>query len=277
MNKDAYYFPHFSNARHDRRVRRLRKELGVEGYGIFFMLLEVLREQADFMHPIQDLDLLADEFGTSEQKVRTVISNYGLFEITEDQDGEECFTSPRQVEYLEPYFRMKEQRREASKKAVEARKKKAIEKDRPTDDRSVTDRSSPGDRPPTKVKKSKVKKSKEEKKTPQPAAEDTRNARLLYDLITAREPRAAKEESVPRWADDTRKARELDGWTPREIEKAIRSAQGDDFWQGNILSGAKLRKHMVKLLAIGKKGSGPDVHPVNNQEFTYEAPDEPTF
>ena len=66
--KDAYYFPHFCTARNDRKVKRLRKELGVEGYGIFFMLLEVLREQTDFKFPTEDIDLLADEFNTSEQK-----------------------------------------------------------------------------------------------------------------------------------------------------------------------------------------------------------------
>jgi hypothetical protein len=43
LSKDAYYFPHFYNARHDRKIKRLRKDLGIEGYGIFFMLLEVLR------------------------------------------------------------------------------------------------------------------------------------------------------------------------------------------------------------------------------------------
>ena len=32
MNKDAFYFPHFSNARNDRKLRRVRKELGIEGY-----------------------------------------------------------------------------------------------------------------------------------------------------------------------------------------------------------------------------------------------------
>jgi hypothetical protein len=52
MEKEAYYFPHFCNARHDRKIRRLRKELGVEGYGIYFMLLETLREQQDLMYPL---------------------------------------------------------------------------------------------------------------------------------------------------------------------------------------------------------------------------------
>ena len=112
MKKDAYYFPHFCNARHDRKVLRLRMELGVEGYGIFFMLLEVLRDQTDFCYPIEDIPLLAKEFDTSEQKVRTVICNYQLFEI----DKEQMFFSPKMLVYLEPFFKMKTQRINASNK-----------------------------------------------------------------------------------------------------------------------------------------------------------------
>ena len=86
MKKDAYYFPHFSNARTDRRLKRVRKQLGIEGYGIYFMVLETLREQTDFKYPIEDIDLLADEFGTSEEKARAVVMNFGLFEIDENED-----------------------------------------------------------------------------------------------------------------------------------------------------------------------------------------------
>ena len=56
MEKDAYYFPHFSNARHDRKIKRLRKELGAEGYGIYFMILEILREQTGFKYPLEDIN-----------------------------------------------------------------------------------------------------------------------------------------------------------------------------------------------------------------------------
>jgi len=100
MQKDAFYFPHFSNARIDRKIRRMRKELGLEGYGIYFMILETLREQAEYNYPVEDIDLLADEFGTSEQKVRTVITNYELFSIDEQQK----FFSPKMIMYLQPYL-----------------------------------------------------------------------------------------------------------------------------------------------------------------------------
>lgn len=107
MNKDAYYFPHFSNARQDRKLKRAMKQLGIEGYAIYFMLLEVLRDQSQLKYPMEDIDLLADEFGTSEQKVRTIICNYGLFQV----DDEEYFFSPKFFEYLSPYLEQKERNR----------------------------------------------------------------------------------------------------------------------------------------------------------------------
>lgn len=124
MDKEAFYFPHFCNARHDRKIRRLRRELGVEGYGIYFMLLETLREQQDLMYPMDDLDLLSDEFGVSEAKIRTTICNYELFEVDMDQK----FFSPKMLVYLEPYFRMKEQRKMAGKASAEKRISTTVER-----------------------------------------------------------------------------------------------------------------------------------------------------
>jgi len=153
MDKDAYYFPHFANAKSDRKILRVRKELGLEGYGIFFMLLETLRDQADLRYPMEDVDLLADEFGTSEQKVMAVIGNYGLFEI----DEEERFFSPKLIIYLQPYFTMKEQRRIAGIESGRKRKES-----RELNDRSTTVQRMMNENEQSKVKESKVKKSKEE-------------------------------------------------------------------------------------------------------------------
>lgn len=153
MKKDAYYFPHFSNARHDRKLKRVIKELGVEGYGIYFMILEVLREQPGLSYPLEDIDLLADEFKTSEPKVRTVIANYDLFTI----DEKECFFSAKLEEYLEPYFKMKQQRIEAGKASAAKRKQLLLGANvqQPNNDRSTTVQQS-------KVKKRKVKEIKKE-------------------------------------------------------------------------------------------------------------------
>ena len=104
--KEGIYFPHFSSSRNDRKIKRLRKSLGIEGYAIFFMLLEVLREQEEFKYPTCDIDLLADDFDTTEDKVKVVIFNFDLFRIDKDD-----FFSPRLIDNLEPYLQGKQQKK----------------------------------------------------------------------------------------------------------------------------------------------------------------------
>ena len=170
LQKDAYYFPHFSNARNDRKLRRIRKELGAEGYGIYFMLLEVLREQSNFAYPLDDIDLLADDLGTSEQKVRTIVANYGLFEVNE----REHFFSANLLKYLEPYFQRKNHARIAAKKRWD---------NELTDDAGVMPEHSPSNAGTmqSKVKYSKVNKSKgKHEKTGRPMS-ITRYTTLTHD------------------------------------------------------------------------------------------------
>lgn len=112
MKKDAFYFPHFANARHDRKLKRVQKELGLEGYAIYFQLLEILREQLDFKYPIADIDLLADEMGTSEPKIKAVVCNYDLFTI----DEQDNFFSIKQLFYLQPYIEKTQRARLAAQK-----------------------------------------------------------------------------------------------------------------------------------------------------------------
>lgn len=134
MHKDAFYFPHFYNARNDRKILRLRRELGTEGYGIYFMILEVLRDSSDFKYPLEDIDLLADDFSVSEAKVRTVICNYQLFQVDEN----EKFFSAKFNEYMAPYLKMKEQRRIAGLASATKRLSSSTDAEQPSNDRSTT-------------------------------------------------------------------------------------------------------------------------------------------
>ncbi|MDD3420563.1 MAG: DUF4373 domain-containing protein [Candidatus Gastranaerophilales bacterium] len=122
--KDSYYFPHFQDARRDLKILRVRKDLGVEGYGIYFMLLEILREQRDFKFPLQDIDLLVEEIGTTRAKIDAVINAYGLFVVEKNEDGS-VFFSAKQIAYLLPYIHKKEQAKIANEKSQLARKVKA--------------------------------------------------------------------------------------------------------------------------------------------------------
>ena len=47
-DKDAYFFAHDCNARNDPKILALRSVYGAEGYGVYFMLIEILREQPEY-------------------------------------------------------------------------------------------------------------------------------------------------------------------------------------------------------------------------------------
>ena len=49
MSKDTYYFSHDYNARNDEKMIAVRMKHGAEGYGIFFMILEKMRESENYM------------------------------------------------------------------------------------------------------------------------------------------------------------------------------------------------------------------------------------
>ena len=89
MAKDAYYFPHDSNAKDDPKSIMLIEELGLEGYGIFWVLLETLRDQPQYKAPMSMLPALGRRYNSSGEKFRAVVTRYGLFAI----DNEEFFFS----------------------------------------------------------------------------------------------------------------------------------------------------------------------------------------
>ena len=85
--KDAFYFPHDFNARHDPKIEAMMIKYKASGYGWWWMLLEILGEQGDNRLQVSredDYKFLAREFRTTariaEQFVRDCVEEYGLFE-----------------------------------------------------------------------------------------------------------------------------------------------------------------------------------------------------
>ena len=85
MSKDCYYFPHDSNAKDDPKCVLMIEQLGMEGYGIYWMLIETLRDQPDYTYPVANIPALARRYNTSAEKVRTVVYNYELFTVKDDK------------------------------------------------------------------------------------------------------------------------------------------------------------------------------------------------
>ncbi len=77
------YFSHDSNARNSDKLLAVRIKHGAEGYGIYFMILERLREESDYTSSI-NYDVMAYDFRVDSEKIRSIVEDFGLFEFTED-------------------------------------------------------------------------------------------------------------------------------------------------------------------------------------------------
>lgn len=94
--KDAYYFSHDSNAQDDPKCMVLIDQMGMEGYGIFWSLIEKLRAEKNYKLPLIVCNSFAKRWGTSKEKIETVIKNYMLFVVEN-----ECFFSLRLKDSME--------------------------------------------------------------------------------------------------------------------------------------------------------------------------------
>jgi hypothetical protein len=81
MKNSAYYFSHDSNAQDDPKCLLLIDQLGMEGYGIFWALIEKLRQEDTYTLPISVVTIYARYWNTSAEKIKTVINNYNLFVV----------------------------------------------------------------------------------------------------------------------------------------------------------------------------------------------------
>ena len=98
-------------------------KLGAEGYGIFFMLIERLREEEGYKSTI-DYDTLAFDLRVDVEKVKQVVEDYDLFKFTEDGN---YFYSDSFNERMEMMDKRAQQRKSKAKKAAEARWNKQSE------------------------------------------------------------------------------------------------------------------------------------------------------
>jgi hypothetical protein len=95
MKKDTFYFPHDYNAVTDVKILFMRQQLGMEGYGIYWFLIESLANAGGRL-PMKIIPVLAMQIQVTEVKVKAVIESFELFEVVENQ-----FFSVRLNEHLQ--------------------------------------------------------------------------------------------------------------------------------------------------------------------------------
>lgn len=115
MKKDVFWFKHDANARRDQKILTMRLVYGAEGYGWWWMLIELMREDSNNRLKLSGkhtMPTLAKELDADPEKLKEFImdciNEFGLFE----SDGE-YFWSPSLLRRVEAYNELCEKRRAA--------------------------------------------------------------------------------------------------------------------------------------------------------------------
>jgi hypothetical protein len=120
MKKDTFYFSHDYNAATNVKILFLRQQLGMEGYGIYWFLIEQLANSGGLL-PLKIVPVLAMQMQTSEVKVSGVIQNFDLFII---ENG--SFFSQRLNQHLEKRNALMAINSEKGKKSAEIKAKNQL-------------------------------------------------------------------------------------------------------------------------------------------------------
>ena len=97
MKRDQY-IPHEVSMRSTSEVMNLIEKEGMEGYGIYWALMEYLRTQDNYIGDIEVQKSLARQLRIRLPKLKRIMENYGLFSCTET-----TFLSPKLIEVMKPF------------------------------------------------------------------------------------------------------------------------------------------------------------------------------
>jgi hypothetical protein len=116
MKNNTFYFSHDFNAHNDFKILFLRQQLGMEGYGIYWFLIESLADAGGTL-PLKIIPVLSMQMQTNEVKVLAVINEFELFNVVEDR-----FFSVRLNEHLNKVNNIKSINSEKGKRSAEVRR-----------------------------------------------------------------------------------------------------------------------------------------------------------
>ena len=108
---------HDSNARQDEKLLALRMKLGWEGYGLYWGIIEILRDRTDHTGS-KDYNEIAFGLRVSAGLVKKIVEDFGLFTFTEDGKR---FYSKRLSKDMDKQARISEKRKQAIQKRWDKR------------------------------------------------------------------------------------------------------------------------------------------------------------
>jgi hypothetical protein len=85
MPKDTFYFSHDYNVRNDEKIKRLIRKHGMQGYGVFWAIIEDLYNNANALRT--DYDGIAYDLRSDSEIVASLINDFDLFVFNGDFFG----------------------------------------------------------------------------------------------------------------------------------------------------------------------------------------------
>lgn len=236
MAKDVLYFSHDSNAHRDPKIIAMRAVYGAEGYGWFWMLIEMMRESDGYKLEMQSkyafhayaLQLQCDS-NAFASFVHDCINEFNLFLSDGDYFWSESLLRRMQI---------KDEKSEKAKRSAEARWKKSSRNANASENNANASKIDA-------YKESKGKVSKGNKEYPEHTVELTN---FLIERMKMNNPNAKIPENLSRWHDDMEKLERIDKYDYLQIRSVIDWCQNDSFWKSNILSVPKLREKIGTLV-----------------------------
>ena len=230
-NKISSYFPHDSNARNSDKLIRLRMKHKASGYGVYFMILERLRDELNYMS-VKDYNMIAFDLREDTSIIKSVIEDFGLFVFTEDGKYFYSESFKRRMEFKDD---KKKKRSEAGKKGMESRWGDITKP--PDSDNNVITKPPDSDNKESKEKESKEKESKEKK-------ENTLSPPVGEDVEGEKNPPSVPDEKIPSLHS---KARAV-------FESHYKTALSTDYYWTGVDAGSM--KNLLNALKFQRKQKG---------------------
>lgn len=131
MSKETFYFSHDYNARNDIKIQALLVEHGAVGYGVYWIIVEILHEESEKSLKLNNLTYIAiaRQASTSVEQVKAVVECCLEYELFTEDDG--CFFSKRVLKNIDRRMDISEKRAKAGRiSGVKRREGTSVEQNR---------------------------------------------------------------------------------------------------------------------------------------------------